>query len=87
MNEYCIEIKPKQGWMFDDDSFLGEVVNSKSLTDVKKCRYCYLQYLKVNKNHIINYNYIIKKSILSYKGPQLTVLATIARLIYFLGKA
>lgn len=89
-DEYCIEIKPKQGWMFDDDSFLidGDNIKSRNIFNVKKCRYCYLQYLKVI---IIIYllfslNIVEVLSTLSFKGTSSKTSATIVRLIYFLGK-
>lgn len=47
---YCIEIKPKQGWMFPDD--LPNDDGLKHFDSVKKCRYCYLQYYKLNNSTI-----------------------------------
>jgi hypothetical protein len=50
-----VEIKPKQGWMFDEDfseDFLLDDENSlESLLNIKKCRYCLLQYHKVIFSH------------------------------------
>ncbi|CAO1436977.1 unnamed protein product [Diamesa serratosioi] len=47
---YCIEIKPKQGWMFPDD--LTNDVELKDYDSVRKCRYCYLQYYKLKNSTI-----------------------------------
>uniref|UniRef100_A0A336MF01 Inositol-pentakisphosphate 2-kinase n=1 Tax=Culicoides sonorensis TaxID=179676 RepID=A0A336MF01_CULSO len=53
---YCVEIKPKQGWTFYDEDPDDDLQSNPELLfefdDVKKCRYCSFQYLKLKKSTI-----------------------------------
>ncbi|XP_063702596.1 inositol-pentakisphosphate 2-kinase [Culicoides brevitarsis] len=53
---YCVEIKPKQGWTFYDEDPDDDLQSNPELLfesdDVKKCRYCSFQYLKLKKSAI-----------------------------------
>uniref|UniRef100_A0A6B2EA39 Inositol-pentakisphosphate 2-kinase n=1 Tax=Phlebotomus kandelakii TaxID=1109342 RepID=A0A6B2EA39_9DIPT len=45
---YCVEIKPKQGWIFSESTLKALYPDSKA----KLCRFCAMQYLKLVKKTI-----------------------------------
>ncbi|XP_052864855.1 inositol-pentakisphosphate 2-kinase [Anopheles cruzii] len=48
---YCVEIKPKQGW-FSYELCDNIPVPGLATGDLRKCRYCFLQYLKLQQKSI-----------------------------------
>ncbi|XP_049549313.1 inositol-pentakisphosphate 2-kinase [Anopheles darlingi] len=51
---YCVEIKPKQGWYSYEfcDNIPAPGLASVGDGDLRKCRYCFLQYLKLQQKSI-----------------------------------
>lgn len=44
---YSVEIKPKQGWPFYSNGYSNSL-NLLDLDGIENCRFCCMQYLKVN---------------------------------------
>lgn len=76
---YCVEIKPKQGWLayeFCDNSPLPGLTNGE---DLRKCRYCLHQYLKLHKKSIAKISKYCPLDL--YSGKPVRVLQAVKGLI------
>uniref|UniRef100_A0A182NAK8 Inositol-pentakisphosphate 2-kinase n=1 Tax=Anopheles dirus TaxID=7168 RepID=A0A182NAK8_9DIPT len=76
---YCVEIKPKQGWLayeFCDSVPLPELTNGG---DLRKCRYCLHQYLKLQKKSIAKISKYCPLDL--YSGKPVRVLQAVKGLI------
>uniref|UniRef100_A0A182R3Y8 Inositol-pentakisphosphate 2-kinase n=1 Tax=Anopheles funestus TaxID=62324 RepID=A0A182R3Y8_ANOFN len=76
---YCVEIKPKQGWLayeFCDNIPLPELTNGG---DLRKCRYCLHQYLKLQKKSIAKISKYCPLDL--YSGKPVRVLQAVKGLI------
>uniref|UniRef100_A0A182M234 Inositol-pentakisphosphate 2-kinase n=1 Tax=Anopheles culicifacies TaxID=139723 RepID=A0A182M234_9DIPT len=76
---YCVEIKPKQGWLayeFCDNIPLPELTNGR---DLRKCRYCLHQYLKLQKKSIAKISKYCPLDL--YSGKPVRVLQAVKGLI------
>ncbi|XP_035911185.1 inositol-pentakisphosphate 2-kinase [Anopheles stephensi] len=76
---YCVEIKPKQGWLayeFCDNLPLLELTNGG---DLRKCRYCLHQYLKLQKKSIAKISKYCPLDL--YSGKPVRVLQAVKGLI------
>lgn len=75
---YCVEIKPKQGWFsyeFCDNIPIPELANG----DLRKCRYCLHQYLKLQKKSIAKISKYCPLDL--YSGKPIRVLHAVKGLI------
>uniref|UniRef100_A0AAG5DHH5 Inositol-pentakisphosphate 2-kinase n=1 Tax=Anopheles atroparvus TaxID=41427 RepID=A0AAG5DHH5_ANOAO len=75
---YCVEIKPKQGWFsyeFCDNIPFPELANG----DLRKCRYCLHQYLKLQKKSIAKISKYCPLDL--YSGKPIRVLHAVKGLI------
>uniref|UniRef100_A0A182TTB7 Inositol-pentakisphosphate 2-kinase n=1 Tax=Anopheles melas TaxID=34690 RepID=A0A182TTB7_9DIPT len=79
---YCVEIKPKQGWLayeFCDNIPLPPEPLSNGGGDLRKCRYCLHQYLKLQKKSIAKISKYCPLDL--YSGKPVRVLQAVKGLI------
>uniref|UniRef100_A0A182PJ00 inositol-pentakisphosphate 2-kinase n=1 Tax=Anopheles epiroticus TaxID=199890 RepID=A0A182PJ00_9DIPT len=77
---YCVEIKPKQGWLAYE--FCDNIPLPPELTndgDLRKCRYCLHQYLKLQKKSIAKISKYCPLDL--YSGKPVRVLQAVKGLI------